>query len=405
LVSLALGCNRGPAPGTTPSDATPHPAAHWVATWGASPQRATKSLEVSGQTVREIVRVSLGGARLRVRLSNAFGSSPVSLGAAAVAPHTSGPSVGPGRPLLFGGAPSVTIPAGGVVASDPVDLPIPALAELAVSLYIPGAAALETEHASAHQTTYVSGPGDLTGAPTLTEPKKTASWYLLAAVDVERTDGSAVVVIGDSLTDGDRSTRDANHRWTDRLAERLEPLSIAVVNEGLSGNRLLHDHPEFGKSALSRFDADVLDQPGVKYVVVEEGVNDIGLPGAFHVPSEVVSAEAIIEAHRRLVERAHARGLRIFGATMGPYEGVAFEGYYTPEGDAKRAAVNAWIRTGGAYDAVIDLDAVLRDPDHPSRLRPALSSDDHIHPIDEGYRAMADAVDLAIFAERPRLPR
>jgi lysophospholipase L1-like esterase len=353
-------------------------------------------LKVSGQTVREVMRVSLGGDRLRVRFSNAFGTAPVALGSVRIGLHGSGSAVTSSRELRFGGASSVTLPAGGAVVSDPVALSVAALSEIVVSLYLPGAVTVMTEHASAHETTYISAPGDATGTGTLPEGKATESWYLLAGVDVEREGGQAVVAIGDSLTDGDRSTRDANHRWTDRLAERLNG-GRGVVNEGMSGNRLLHDHDSFGKSALARFDADVLGQPGARYVVVAEGLNDIGMPGAFDLPGETVTAEQIIQAHQQLIERARARGLRVYGATMSPYEGVAFKGYYTAEGEAKRQAVNAWLRSSKAYDALLDFDAVLRDPEHPARLNPAFASVDHIHPNDAGYRAMGDAVNLALF--------
>lgn len=399
---LAAACSRSPAPKTQSAGAAASsPGASWVATWGASPQRPDpgESLQVAGQTLREVMRVSLGGDRLRVRFSNASGTAPVVVGSARIGLHASGAAVTSNVELRFGGAAQVTLPAGGTVLSDPVALTVAPLSELAVSVYLPGAVTVMTEHSSAQETTYVSPPGDATAAATLPAAKTTESWYLLAGIDVERQGGEAVVAIGDSLTDGDRSTRDENHRWTDRLAERLRG-ARGVVNAGMSGNRLIHDHEAFGKSALARFDTDVLGQPGVRYVVVSEGLNDIGLPGALGLSGEAVTAEQIILAHQELIARAHARGLRIYGATMSPYEGVQFKGYYTAEGEAKRQAVNAWLRTSRAYDAILDFDAVLRDPEHPTRLNPAYTSTDHIHPNDDGYRAMGDAVDLALFGKR-----
>lgn len=400
---------RGATPPASPAGLGSPPSAkpRWVGTWGASTVPSDPDdppVVLNGQTVREIVRVSLGGPRARVRISNAFGTTPLRLEKAEIARHSSGPSVvaGGGQPLLFGGTQSVSIPPHGVVTSDPVALSVPPLTELAVSLFVPDRVVATTEHSDARTTTYFSPPGDFTSAATFAPASESQSWHFLAAIDVEATeDAKAVVALGDSLTDGYKSTIGANHRWTDRLAERLQSATAGpprgVVNEGISGNRLLHDF--LGPSALSRFDADVVGQAAVRYVIVLEGANDLGIPGLFHRPEEAVSAAEIIGAHQQLIRRAHAHGLLAFGGTLPPFEGMG-RGYDTPSGEEARQTVNRWMRAGGEYDAVIDFDAVLRDPARPSRLLPAFDSGDHIHPNDTGYQAMADAVDLTLFRER-----
>jgi lysophospholipase L1-like esterase len=388
-------------------------AEHWVATWGASPARQLASaaamdaagLEFDGQTLREIVHVSIGGAAVRVRLSNAFGGQPVSIGAAAVAVSSGGSAILPGssRPLMFGGRPEVTIPPDAPVLSDPVDLEVPAGADLAISLYLPRPTFAAGIHYGAEQTSY-RDRGDLVSEPSLPPAAGTlASWAFLSGVDVLAPESAfAVVAFGDSITDGYRSTPDANHRWPDTLAARLRDRGtgpeVGVVDAGIGGNRLLHDavpkRVSFGVNALARFDRDVLSQPGVRDVIVLEGINDIGQAGQDAPASEAVSAGDIIAALRQLIGRAHERGLRIYGGTLTPFAGTTFPGYFSPEKEVRRQAVNAWIRTSGAFDGVIDFDRAVRDPDHPDRILPAYDGGDHLHPGDVGYRAMAGAVDL-----------
>jgi lysophospholipase L1-like esterase len=235
-------------------------------------------------------------------------------------------------------------------------------------------------------------------------------WPFLAGVDVVDLGlRKAIVAFGDSITDGDQSTQDANRRWPDMLAARLQAPErkdpIAVLNAGIGGNRILHDGagpsgPKFGISALARFDRDVLAQPGVKYVIVLEGINDIGQPDVAAPASERVTADEIIFGLGQLIRRAHKKDLRIFGGTLTPFEGAAFPGYYTPEREVMRQIVNRWIRATAPFDAVIDFDAAVRDPNHPTRLLPRYDSGDHIHPNDAGYRAMGEAVDLSVFARR-----
>ena len=374
-----------------------HPA-QWVGTWNASPQAAFNPVEFNGQSVRQIVRVSIGGTRVRVRLSNAYGTESLHIGAARVALRSSGATIVPGsdRMLTFDGSESTTIPAGALAISDPVDLRVPDRGDLAVSIYVPGTALAATEHSLGLQTTYVSPQGDFTGADALPTASTTQSYYFLTGVEVGAAARSgAIVTLGDSITDGLHSTADANRRWPDRLAERLRARKggggIAVLNAGISGNRVLHDM--VGTSASARLDRDVLVQSGARYVIVLLGINDIGFPGA-------PSADAIVAGHRQIIDRAHAMGLKVYGGTLTPFQAFLPGVYYTADGEAKRQAVNRWIRTSGAYDAVIDFDRAIRDPGNPARMRAAYDSGDNLHPNDAGYKAMADAVDLSLFGGR-----
>jgi lysophospholipase L1-like esterase len=274
---------------------------------------------------------------------------------------------------------------------------------LAVSIFIPKRATGAGIHYSAQQTSYI-GPGDLTGAAGIPDAATITSWVFLTGVDVLAPESAgAVVAFGDSITDGARSTVDANRRWPNTLAERLlarRSKNLAVVDAGIGGNRILHDatsNVRFGMNALARFDRDVLAQPGVQYVIVLEGINDLGHAGTSAPESETVSAEDIIAGMKQMIERAHERGLKIFGATLTPFEGTAFPGYFTPEKEVKRKAVNEWIRTGRAFDGVIDFEKAVRDPKNPDRMLPVYDGGDHLHPGDAGYKAMGEAIDLAFF--------
>jgi lysophospholipase L1-like esterase len=375
----------------------------WVGAWSASPQGVAAPIQINGQTVRQIVHTSLGGERVRVRFSNAYGTSGLVIGSAHVAISTDGASISSGtdRVLKFNGSPTIIIPAGALVVSDPVTLTVPALCDLAVSLYLPDNVAATTQHSVGLQTTYISASGDFTGAaiaPTTT----TQSYYFLTGVEVAASNRArAIVTLGDSVTDGFGSTPDTNQRWPNLLAERLQSDSatsrFSVLNAGVSGNRVLHDF--VGTSALARLDRDTLVQTGVKYVIVGEGNNDFLIPGLIGNPAEVVTVAQMIQAHRQMIDRVHALRLSIYGGTLTPVEGYPFPGFWTPDLEAKRQAVNDWIRTSRAYDAVIDFDKLLRDPSHPSRLLPAYDSGDHLHPNDGGYRTMADAIDLSLFRD------
>jgi lysophospholipase L1-like esterase len=353
---------------------------------------------VTNQTLRQIVRTSVGGSRVRVVLSNVFGTAPVAIGGASVALREKDASIAASslKRLTFGGAASGTILAGATLVSDPVDFTLAPLSELAIDLFVPGDLGVSpspvTTHNGASQTNYISEPGNHVGAASITPAARPGAWFLIARVEVVAPANTiGLVAFGDSITDGARSTTDTNNRWPDVLAKRLaarKGTPVAIMNAGISGNRVLGDGA--GLSALARFDKDVLMQTGVTHVVVMEGINDIG--GARSNPSP--SAADLIAAHKQLIERAKARGLKIYGATLTPFEGAA---YFTPEGEAKRQALNDWIRTSGAYDAVIDFDKATRDPAAPTKFLPAYDSGDHLHPNDAGYTAMGNAVDLALF--------
>ena len=309
---------------------------------------------------------------------------------------------GSGRALTFSGSASVTIPAGAVMFSDPVSLTVPPLADLAIDLYLPGntnAPSPLTLHTGALQTNYVSPPGNHAGTTALPVTTTTASWFLLARVEVMAPESvGAIVTLGDSITDGSRSTPDTNNRWPNHLARRLaaQNIKMGVLNVGIGGNRVLTDG--VGVNALGRFDRDVLTQTGVTHVIVLEGINDIGLARRSQLPPP--SAAELIAGHRQLIERAHARGLKIYGATLTPFEGTTVANYWTKEGDATRQALNQWIRTSKAYDAVIDFDAAARDPVQPNKFLFQYDSGDALHPGDVGYKAMADAVPLELLGAR-----
>ncbi len=390
---------------------------HWVGTWATAlvEQAAipgvpeTQGPSVANQTLRQIVRVSLGGDRVRVVLSNAFGTMPLEVGAAQIARRAKNAAIvgSSRRALTFGGRDSATIPAGAVIFSDPVALAVPALSDLAIDLYLPGDIGASgsplTTHSGASQTNFLSTAGNHTGANELPIETTLPSWFFLSRVEVSVDDGvGAVVLLGDSITDGTGSTSDTNNRWPDHLARRLRAANIpmGVLNLGIAGNRVLSDGA--GVSALARFDRDVVAQSGATHVVVLEGINDLGLArNQLGMPRSDTppTAADIIAGHKQIITRAWAHGLTVYGATLTPFEGTAISvvpDYWTAEGDVTRQAVNEWIRTSGAYDAVIDFDAVVRDPASPMKFLPEYDSGDHLHPGDVGYEAMAEAVDLEL---------
>jgi len=416
LLAALCACSTTREPASVP---------HWVGTWGtavvarssnaqtlqqppatstvpaastARPGPNAPALSFDNQTLRQIVHVSIGGDEVRVVLSNAFGSAPLNIGAAHVSLREAEARVSAqsDRTLLFGGSPSVTIPPGAVLFSDPVDLSVPAFADLVIDAYLPGrsesAPMVMTTHGGALQTNYVSNIGNYAGASEFPVKETFSSWYFLARVEiVAPTSTAAVVAFGDSITDGTRSTPNKNHRWPDFLALRLADakISMGMLNEGIAGNRVLGDGA--GVSALARFDRDALLQTGVTHIIVLESINDIGLARSGPTPS----ASDLILAHKQLIARAHARGLKIFGATLTPFMGA---GYATVAGEAKRQAINEWIRASKEYDGVVDFDKAVRDPADPAKLRAEFNPGDNLHMNDAGYEAMANAVDLKLFA-------
>ncbi|MGV4981296.1 SGNH/GDSL hydrolase family protein [Streptomyces sp. NRAIS4] len=375
-------------PGTA-APAVAEPAAPpWTGSWETAPSGTTAALP--GAAIRNVVHLSVGGTAVRIRLSNRFGTAPLRLGAVTVALRRApGADAVPGtlRTATFHGARDVTVPPGQDSVTDPVPLPVPAAADLLVTVYTPGDSGPATFHQTALQTSYVAPAGagraaDEDGAAYTTLISR---WYYVTGVDVLGTTTGSIVAFGDSLTDGNGSTPDTNHRWPDRLAEGMRAQRVGVLNAGISGNRLLHDGA--GPNALARLDADALDRAGVRVLVVLEGINDIkGTPTADDVT-------AYADAYRTLVARAHARGVRVIGVTLTPYRGFPA---YTEAREAVRQRVNAFIRTGGTFDAVADADAALRDPADPTRLQPGYDPGDHLHFNDAGMAAVASTVRLAL---------
>jgi lysophospholipase L1-like esterase len=384
----------------------------WIATWGASqqipePQNALPAADLNDTTLRQIVHLSVGGTQLRVHLSNVFGTEPLHLTsvhiAKPLAPDSSAIDPQSDHALTFAGAPDVTIPAGAEFVSDPIAFTLPALSDLAVSFHLDAPPARETSHPGSRATSwYVHG--DAVSAPALLNPSKVDHWFQLSEIDVEAPPGAAsIVALGDSITDGHAATTNGNNRWTDVLAARLQQSpstrTIGVSNQGIGGNHLLTDG--LGPNALARFDRDVLAPAGVHWVILLEGVNDLGgLTRDAEVSAEKHAAlvQRILAAYQQIITRAHTHGLRVFGATITPYVG---SDYYHPGplSEADRQAINAWIRASGHFDAVIDFDQVVRDPLHLDRMLPAYDSGDHLHPSPAGYKAMGDAVPLTLFTQ------
>lgn len=385
----------------------------WVVSWSASqqvpePQNALPTSDLNDATVREIVHLSIGGSTLRVHISNAFGTAALHFTSVHIAkplsPASSTIDPASDKALTFAGKGDVIVPPGAEFVSDPIDDPVAALSDLAVSFHLDEAPARETGHPGSRSTTYYLH-GDEVSASNLPDAKHIDHWYQLSGIDVLSSGkhAAAIVALGDSITDGHASTTNGNDRWTDELALRLQAdkktHSIGVSNQGIGGNHLLTDG--LGPNTLARFDRDVLAQAGVKWLIVLEGVNDLG---GFTIHHEVSQADhdafvaRILAAYQQIITRAHAHGIRVYGGTITPYEGNS---YYHPDAqnEADRQAINTWIRTPGHFDAVIDFDAAIRDPQHPARLLPAYDCGDHLHPGPAGYKAMADAIPLSLFTK------
>jgi lysophospholipase L1-like esterase len=377
----------------------------WVPGWTASPQPVWSSdfvlplglpATLRDQTVRQTVRTSVGGSRVRIVLSNEYGTQALQIGAAAIAPAD-----GTGKALTFGGQPSVTVPASAVVMSDPVEMPVAPLSRLSVSLYFPQTTPLTTIHWDGLQPAQIAA-GNAVNANVLKAESAVNSRLFLSAVLVDAVPGTrTVVAFGDSITDGAASTPGTDQRWPDFLARRLAGQKVGMLNAGISGGRVLQNH--MGMNALARFDRDVLNQPGITSVVLLMGINDISWPGSTFGPGEpATQADALMAGYRQLIARAKSRRVRIVGATLTPFEGALtmpgspIANYYSPAKDAVRQRINAWIRSSGEFDAVLDFDAVVRDPKNPLRIFPAYDSGDHLHLGDAGNKAVADAIDLKL---------
>jgi lysophospholipase L1-like esterase len=402
IFAAALAAQSASAPG------------HWVSVWSTAVHAPVvfpgmpPPLTLNNQTIREIVRPTIEGERLRVRFSNELSTTPLALGSAHIALVREDGSIVPGsdRSLTFDGKTEVQVPAGAPMLSDPVHLKISAFANVAISIYVPKETAPSTFHLLGQRPTYISGSGDFTGAEVIPNAKTTNSWYLLSDLEFwEPEQTTAIVTMGDSITDGFGAKQGDYQDWPDQLADLLAQVkgtpTLAVDNEGIGGNRILYDGA--GVSALARFDRDVIAKPGVTEMILLEGINDIGWPNMKPHPmkngairknpfaGQVVTANDLILGMKQIIERAHAHGIKVFGATMTPYEGAD---YFTPEGENVRETVNDWTRTSGAFDGVFDFDAAVRDPNHPQQFRDDYQSGDHLHPNASGYKAMAAAIDI-----------
>ena len=403
LLGLALAvptCYAANAPANSSANSP------WVATWGAAmvATQPDSTLDLSGQTLREIVHISVGGEQTRVWFSNRFGTEPLLIGAAHVALSAGGSALQPGsdHALTFHRMASITIPPGATIVSDPVPFQLPPFSNLAVSIYIPGHTMASTEHSAAKQFSYTM-TGNIVDAPSLpTTARQVTSWYFLSGVDVYAPGDSAVVAFGDSITDGAHSTLDENHRWPDYLATRLAADAktrqagvLGVANAGIGGNRVLLDG--YGPNAVSRVDRDILARSGARYVIVLESINDIGSYARHHLPYDDLE-QRLEWGLSQVAIQARLHNLVVFGATLTPDQGSS---YYSPEAEAVREKLNQWIRTTHVFDGVIDFDLATRDPQHPQQYLPQYDAGDHIHPNDAGYQAMAQAIDLDLFLNTP----
>ena len=377
------------------------PNVHWVGTWATAPMIPMNDsglLPFSNVTLREIVHISLGGSRARVRFTNRYGIVPLQIGSAHIALSAGNgqTQLATDRPITFNGQTTIKIPAGAEIYSDPVVIELPALSDVAVSFYLPSQDLPNyTYHSDARQTNYMA-EGNETSAATLANANKQTSWYFLDGIDVAAGDeAGSIVAFGDSITDGAYSTVDANHRWSDYLARKLHETKgsgeLGVLDEGIDGNRVLNDG--WAQNALARFDRDVTAQSGVQYLIVLEGINDIGRLSHPRTPADDISVLDLETGLRQLVDRSHTYHIKVIGATLTPYKGA---GYYSEKGEAVRTALNQWIRTGGIFDGVVDFDQVTRDPNDPQQFLPKYDHGDHLHPSDAGYEVLGNALELEL---------
>jgi lysophospholipase L1-like esterase len=428
LLSIAtMAQNPGKKSAASTSKAVLADGKRWIGTWATAPQPCMPgSLQTfRNQSLRLIVHTSAGGTKVRIKISNTFGEHPLFISGAHIARRTAEADIDPSsdRTLMFRGRSSTTIPARSMVVSDPVDLDVPALSDLAISLFLPKTTEATTLHILAMQTSYVSSEtGDSTADVKFPVSRTIRSWPFLTGVDVvAAARGAAIVAFGSSLTDGDGSTLDTNRRWPDVLAERLQKggggkTDVGVLNEGIIGNRLLNDSPRqagspfgaaLGQAGLARFERDVLAQAGVRCVIVGLGINDIVFPGSLTPQTERIDGQSMISGYRQLIRRAHQKGIRVIGTTNPPFEDAFLElsetappvTFYSPEKEIVRQKVNDWMLSSGEFDGVVDFDMVLRDPIHPTRLLPIYDSGDHLHPNNAGYIAAGNAIALTLLDE------
>jgi lysophospholipase L1-like esterase len=389
-------------PTTAPAPAVQTPAPNPPEAAPSTSIDPAQTFAATDTTLREIVHVSLGGPLARIVLTNEFGTEPLTIGAAHLALSAGGSSIelASAGGLTFSGRPSITIPPGALAVSDPVAVKLTPGADVAVSLFLPAQPLrVASAHGFADQTSYTAS-GNVVGAKTLESAATITSWPFLKGIDVKvPAADSAIVTFGDSITDGALSTKDTNARWPDVLARRLQAdkktAGLGVLNEGIGGNRILHDVT--GPSALARFDRDVIAQSGVRYVIILEGINDIGHAADPNKPYDIVSAEDLVAGYTQLVERAHTHGIKVIGATLTPYTGAK---YMSPAGEQMRAALNKWIRTSTLLDGFIDFEKATQDPANSSMYLPAYDSGDHLHPKDAGYKAMGESIDLKLFEQK-----
>ena len=385
--------------------AAPLQAAEWISSWTASPLPSAAApgpgpapLALSNQTVRQVLHLSAGGQQLRVRLTNEYGAKPLKVGAATVSRLKADGSVdySSTRTLRFGGETSAIIAVAAPLVSDPIDLPVGALADISLSVYFPEDTGPCTCHQVGSQEGFVSEAGNFTTGD-FTAKQTIQSRAFVSGVDVQVRRGKTIVVLGDSISDGVGSTRNTNRRWPDVLSRRLNVGGAVwgVANQGISGNRVLEDGA--GQSALARLDRDVLAVTGAAYLIVFEGVNDLGISfgaAARMKPLNTATSALMIAGYRQILTRAHAQGIKVIAATIAPYEGAS---YWSAEGEAQRQAINTWMRQSGEFDGVLDFDAVLRDPAHPTRIADGLHMGDHLHGSDAGYEAVGQSINLKLF--------
>lgn len=389
---------------------------HWVATWGAGQAKlAGEAIPEEGVTYRNIVRVSLGGKRARLVLSNRFGAQPLQIGGVTIARSAGDGNQSTAQNVTFGGKAGTTIAPGATIFSDPVSFAVPPLGDVAVSLFLPKQdVTLYTGHAIAHQTNYRAA-GNRIAAASMPDATRLRNWRVFVGLDVMApNEAAAIVTFGDSITDGAGTTNNANRRWPNRLAERLQAdpnyRHLAVANAGIGGNRILHDggQPDarggLHEKGIARWSYDALERSGVKYIVLLEGINDIGRssiiregkggPRQARSPEEPVTADDLIGAMTRMIDQAHARGIKVIGGTLLPYGGANYE---RPDGQETRRALNAFIRTSGKFDGVIDFEKAVQDPANPDKFLKKYNDKDNLHPNDAGTKAMADSIDLGVF--------